>query len=663
MLNSARCMTLGVRAAGLIVMLALLLVGLRPALADLRSAPVWYDQNAVSTTPDWHYRVPINVPAGATVNSTVKVDVDFATLLGNMGVSGTFDVNSPRVVRSTGALSTNQQFTDTVYAGATDTAGNGRGEVRFILQDAGAVTYYLYFDITQNGSKPVNPQVPINGNFEFGAVGTATPTGWASSSKVNAAFDTQIVDGTNVAVNSDGAPINNNFNTNGSPNTGLQSYLIGARTNNEPVGNKNATQLNKTITVPATTPGNLTVRWKIQGYDSDINGGTNGFDHFKVSIISGASTTQIIGPAAKNYVTRPFAPAYGTSQITATTYGYGAYNSWDMGTDTIHDLGMTVPYTGEPWWTFSYSLAAFAGQTITLRIETGHVTLYRSWALVDDIEWSVVTATLGTPQAFGVNITLPAAGGTYVPGQAISTTVQVNAAPTAATDPMTVGFFTPAGVAIGGTFKLFNDGTHGDATANDAIWSNNNSVPADPAPTVPLSATNGSNYILRAYGKDGSTSTIGAQNGLIRGPGTGAAAETQANYWNIDEILFNVSTAALTLTKTNTIINDPVNGTTNPKFIPGARVRYCILATNAGPLAATTLVMTDTIPAQLTYAAGTIKSGTSCAGATTVEDDDSADTGEPDLITASYSAGNIAAILATLASAGGMAITFEATVN
>ena len=657
-------MTLGFRAAGMIVMLALLILGLRPALADLRSAPTWYDSNAVTTTPDWHYRVPINVPAGATVNSTVKVDVDFTSLLSTMGVSGTFDVNSPRVVRSTGALSTIQQFTDTVYAGATDAAGNARGEVRFILQDAGAVTYYLYFDITQNGSKPANPQTPINGNFEFGATGTATPTGWASSSKVNAAFDTQIVNGSNVAVNSDGAPINNNFNTNGSPNTGLQSYLIGARTNNEPVNNKNATQLNKTITVPATTPGNLTVRWKIQGYDSDVNGGVSGFDHFKVSIITGGGVvTQIIGPAAANYVTRPFTSAYGTSQITATTYGYGAYNSWDMGTDTIHDLGMTVPYTGEPWWTYSHSLAAFAGQTVTIRIETGHVTLYRSWALVDDIEWSVVNATLGTPQAFGINITLPAAGGPYVPGRAVSTTVQVNANPTAAVDRMTVAFFTPAGVAIGGTFKLFNDGTHGDATAGDAIWSNNNSVPADPAPTVPLSATNGNNYILRAYGKDGSSSTIGAQNGLIRGPGTGAAAETQANFWNIDEILFNVQTAAITLTKTDTIISDPVNGTTNPKYIPGARLRYCILASNTGPLAASTLVMTDTLPVTTTFVTGTIRSGTSCAGAATVEDDNNAGADESDPVGASYSAGTIIAILSSLASATGMAVTFEATVN
>jgi hypothetical protein len=153
------------------MILALVLAPVSPAHADLRAAPVWWDQNTVGATPDWHYRVPISVPGGATINSTVKVDVDFQALVSTMGVTGTFDVNSPRVVRATGAIAATQEFTDSVYAGATDATGNARGEVRFILQDAGATTYYLYFDITENGAKPVNPQTPINGNFEKGGAG------------------------------------------------------------------------------------------------------------------------------------------------------------------------------------------------------------------------------------------------------------------------------------------------------------------------------------------------------------------------------------------------------------------------------------------------------------------------------------------------------------
>ena len=651
----------------LILWLAMLLALVplaQPLRADLRTAPSWYDQNTVTTAPDWHYRVAINVPS-APVNSTVKLDVDFATLLATMGVSGTFDVNSPRVVRSTGALSTNQEYTDTVYAGATDAIGNARGEIRFILQDAGAVTYYLYFDVTQNGAKPANPQTVINGNFEFGAVGAATPPGWTTSSKVNAAYDTQIRGSESPSITTDGATLNNPFTTDGTPRTGTQSYLIGSRTNNEPGTNKNATLLDRNITVPSGTPGNLTVRWRPEGWDSDTNGGTNGFDHFKVSIITaGGVVTQIIGPAAGNYATNPFAPSFGTTAITAVAPGYGAYNSFDMGTNAVHTQGMTVAYNASPWWTINYALTAFAGQTVTIRIETGHVTQFRTWASVDDIEWSVVTATLGSPQGFGINIVAPAASGNYVPGQAIPVTVQVDANPTAATDPMTVQLFDPTGtLAAGGPYILYNDGTHGDVTAGDSIWSNDNSVPAQPAPTVPLSATNSVGWTLRAYGKDATTSTIAAQNGLIRGPGTGAATETQANFWNIDEILFNVQTAAISFVKTNSIISDPINLATKPKFIPGATVRYCLLVTNAGPAAANAIIVSDTVPANVTFTPGSMKSGTTCAGAATVEDDNNTGADESDPYGASFATGSLIAITASLANGASMALTFDAVVN
>lgn len=59
----------------------------------------WYDTNVAGTTPDWHYRAPINIPASTTQNSTIKLDVDFNNLLSTLGVSGTFDIQSPRVVR------------------------------------------------------------------------------------------------------------------------------------------------------------------------------------------------------------------------------------------------------------------------------------------------------------------------------------------------------------------------------------------------------------------------------------------------------------------------------------------------------------------------------------------------------------------------------------
>jgi len=146
------------------------------AWAD-RAVPAWFDAT-------WHYRVPLTIPAAAAVNSTVIVNVDFAALLTQMGISGTIDERSPRVVRPTGALATTQEYNERVYNGVLDAANNGRGEVRFLLQDAAAAgTYYVYFDIVANGAKAANAATPINGTFEQ-SVGS-TPTSWVVSA-VNA---------------------------------------------------------------------------------------------------------------------------------------------------------------------------------------------------------------------------------------------------------------------------------------------------------------------------------------------------------------------------------------------------------------------------------------------------------------------------------------------
>lgn len=77
--------------------------------------------------------------------------------------------------------------------------------------------------------------------------------------------------------------------------------------------------------------------------------------------------------------------------------------------------------------------------------------------------------------------------------------------------------------------------------------------------------------------------------------------------------------AVLTIDKTSTVISDPLNGTTNPKLIPGAIVEYAILVTNVGSLAvdASSVVITDPLPANVTYDASTpvtFTNGTTASG-------------------------------------------------
>ncbi|MBU6266309.1 MAG: hypothetical protein KGN34_02130 [Sphingomonadales bacterium] len=59
--------------------------------------------------------------------------------------------------------------------------------------------------------------------------------------------------------------------------------------------------------------------------------------------------------------------------------------------------------------------------------------------------------------------------------------------------------------------------------------------------------------------------------------------------------------ALLTILKSSTVVSDPVNGTTNPKYIPGAIVQYTFTVANTGPSAvdSNSLWLIDTLPATL----------------------------------------------------------------
>ncbi len=87
--------------------------------------------------------------------------------------------------------------------------------------------------------------------------------------------------------------------------------------------------------------------------------------------------------------------------------------------------------------------------------------------------------------------------------------------------------------------------------------------------------------------------------------------------------------AELTIVKSMTLVSDPVNGTSNPKLIPGAIVDYDITIINAGtgPVDLSTVVINDPIPANLatfvgasavTFINGTPSSGLSFAYPTNV---------------------------------------------
>ena len=131
----------------------------------------------------------------------------------------------------------------------------------------------------------------------------------------------------------------------------------------------------------------------------------------------------------------------------------------------------------------------------------------------------------------------------------------------------------------------------------------------------------------------------------------------------LHDFTFCRPTTNLTVLKTSSVISDPVNGTSNPKALPGATLRYCLLFTNSGDTGATDVVARDFLPTNLAYAPGTMRSGSSCSAANTAEDDDAAGTDESDPFGASVSDTLITARTATLAAGSAFALTFEATVR
>lgn len=509
---------------------SLLLLGMG-ASANLQTTPAWYGASSTAAS-QWHYRVPLTVPSGTVAGHTVTANLDFSALLSQMGIGGTFDVNSPRIVTGAGSLVPVQEFTDSVYNGATDATGNARGEVRFTAPGADT-SYYVYFDVTQNGTKPSNPQPRLGGNFEASSTGTQSPAGWTGS-KANSAFDTQVRPSETPSIPTDGNVTGNGSQprtVDGTPLTGQFSYLLGSRSANEPVTVTQATVLSRTITVPATAPGSLTFKYRVQGWDSGVNNEANNYDYLDARIIDGSSNQYLVGPLANNYTSLPFSPNQGGNQASSTQSGYGQYNGFDTSTNGTHRAGMTVARGAQPWWTVTVDLAPYAGKTVTLRFSTRHTVLYRSWWHLDDVEWSTRAATVGVPEGFGAEFEpIPATG----PGQQLSVRLKLDAQ--GKTGAVVGLLYSPSG-ALAATIPLYDNGTNGDATAGDGWWSNS------AAYTFPTLTELG-NWTLVGRALDSSTANGGQLAGLVKIPGQANSPVSEATFYNVDETLVPVTQGA-----------------------------------------------------------------------------------------------------------------------
>lgn len=149
---------------------------------------------------------------------------------------------------------------------------------------------------------------------------------------------------------------------------------------------------------------------------------------------------------------------------------------------------------------------------------------------------------------------------------------------------------------------------------------------------------------------------------IIYGNHTTAPADPDGQAIAINDFTFCNPQTTLSVTKLSSVVSDAVSGT-NPKAVPGAIVRYCVLVSNSGSATSSNVVATDSIPANLTFIPGSMFSGTSCAAASTAEDDDNSGGDETDPFGMDFTGNVVTGRAATLGPAASFAMVFNATVD
>jgi uncharacterized repeat protein (TIGR01451 family) len=159
-----------------------------------------------------------------------------------------------------------------------------------------------------------------------------------------------------------------------------------------------------------------------------------------------------------------------------------------------------------------------------------------------------------------------------------------------------------------------------------------------------------------------SANTAGMDTVFADGAGATDAAKDAAFSAKDD---YTVLAAALTATKTSKVISDPINNVTNPKMIPGAVVEYCIAVANAaGSATATSVALSDVLPAATTYQASSLKLNGTVTGVT-CNTDGTAVTDAADADLGDYNSGTktVSGTIASLAAGVTRTLVFRVTIN
>jgi uncharacterized repeat protein (TIGR01451 family) len=149
---------------------------------------------------------------------------------------------------------------------------------------------------------------------------------------------------------------------------------------------------------------------------------------------------------------------------------------------------------------------------------------------------------------------------------------------------------------------------------------------------------------------------------IVYGNHSTAPSDPDGQAIAINDFTFCNPQTTLSVTKLSSVLSDGVSAT-NPKAIPGAVMRYCILISNSGSATSSNIVATDSIPANVTYVPGSMLSGTGCAAAATGEDDNNSGGDESDPVGMDIAGTTLTGRANILGPSASFAMVFHATVN
>ncbi len=444
----------------------------------LYGVPPWWDPDGPDRGEDWHYRVPLKVPA-LTAWHTVLASVDFGSLLSRLNVSGTFDNNSVRVVDPSGALVPRQEYIPT---------GPSSGLVKFLLPKdlPSTSTFYVYFDVLENGAK--SQLNTLNSGADSG-----TLTGWSwgeSPAGIESIVEASPPGPYLVLANSSyGTP--SQVADDGLPLFGGYSVVVGYRVNatEDYTSAGEDTWASYDIMVPK-GGGEIHFWYRVESWDSE------NYDYLTVTLRNATDNSLL------DTILAPYNPNPGN--------GYGRFN----------DSG---------WLSASYDLSAYEGELVRINftVHTFSDDLYKTWAYVDNLTWANSTAVVEADmvEGFGVNVTAPRGVETYGP-------LEVRAAVDAAPESVVCRVYDPSGNLVASA-PLYDDGTHGDPAANDGEFTNSDVY--DIPPGAPLGV-----WRVVVLANDSTSSLLGPRyDGLIHIPGRPTGVN-YTDFFNVGEAPFEV---------------------------------------------------------------------------------------------------------------------------